>query len=269
MCKLCEEWGNGDKWYLNPEIYKYKAGDDVGSEAAFMGWLGEWVRLQDTKEGVMGASKVKKHQIVPIEDALKIADMNEEHATEVVFDMFPCLCAMVHTGESLQHCMDFGFTALATERWVTMAGQPFPPPGEHHARVSKEEWKERLIQADKDGYVHNVMLFGVAEGSGYIGHICNCKLPYCSPLRGRDSFGQDETYMKAHYVADVNALQCVGCGKCASYCQFGAIRCDHKMKSSYIDPRLCAGCGVCRNRCDNDAITLVDRERVPVAKNTW
>jgi len=235
-----------------------------------MSWLGNWQRLQDVREGVMSLGQMKTHQIVPLEDALKIADLNQEHSPEPVFDIIQCICATVHAGVDLPHCMDFGFTSKTTERWVKMTGMPYPPPeGDEIKRVSIDEWKERIIEADKNGYVHNIMLWGNLTDNAYVAHLCNCKLPYCSPLRGRDSFGHEETYMKAHYIADINALECNGCGRCAPYCQFGAIRVDHKLESAYIDPRLCSGCGVCRVKCKPDAIDLVDRTRVPIAKNMW
>ena len=270
MCVHCEKYGNGDLWYFNPKLYQYNPGDDVSSESTVMAWIGNWQRLQDVREGVMSASKIKGHQVVPLEDALKIADLNQEHCGEPVFDVFPCICATVHAGANLRHCMDFGFSARTVERWTEMIGVPYPPPGQDDiARLSIDEWKETIIKADKNGYIHHVMLWGLVTDNAYVAHICNCKLPYCSPLRGRDSFGLPETYMKGHYIADINALECNGCGKCATYCHFGAIRSDHILKTAYIDPRLCAGCGVCRQRCKPNAISLVDRARVPVARNLW
>jgi len=272
MCVLCEKYGNdqGDKWYLNPKRYGYNYGDDVSTESTMLYWLGNWQRIQDVRENVMTAKNIKYHQIVPIEDALKIADLNVEHSDEPLFDIFPCICATVHAGANLHHCMDFGFTSKTMERWVKMTGMPYPPPEQEDiTRVNVEKWKETLIETDKNGYVHHVMLWGVATDNAYIAHICNCKLPYCSPLRGRDSFGQTDTYLKSHYIADLNALECNGCGRCAAYCQFGAIRVDHNLKTAYIDPRLCSGCGVCRVRCKPDAITLVDRGRVPIARHLW
>jgi len=40
-------------------------------------------------------------------------------------------------------------------------------------------------------------------------------------------------------------------------------------QSTHIDPTKCFGCGICRAVCPHDAIEMVPRESVPIARNLW
>ena len=45
---------------------------------------------------------------------------------------------------------------------------------------------------------------------------------------------------------------CIGCGKCARTCRFGAISVSNNLAS--VDPSLCTGCGECITGCPTAAI---------------
>ncbi|MBQ8430963.1 MAG: 4Fe-4S binding protein [Clostridia bacterium] len=56
----------------------------------------------------------------------------------------------------------------------------------------------------------------------------------------------------------VEKEKCIGCGACASMCQFGAIvLVDGKAK---IDISKCKRCGTCQNFCPMEAIDLSREE---------
>jgi MinD superfamily P-loop ATPase len=58
-------------------------------------------------------------------------------------------------------------------------------------------------------------------------------------------------------LPQVDALRCVGCGKCVRFCQFHAI--TRIARTITIFPELCHSCGGCRLLCPNDAIIEVPR----------
>ncbi len=60
-------------------------------------------------------------------------------------------------------------------------------------------------------------------------------------------------------VAVVDESKCVGCGKCAENCEFGAAQLiikDDGRKVSHVDPVLCQGDGKCSAGCCNKAISI-------------
>ncbi len=59
-------------------------------------------------------------------------------------------------------------------------------------------------------------------------------------------------------VAVVDENICVGCGKCAENCEFGAAQLIEKngKKVSWVDPVLCQGDGKCSAGCCNKAISI-------------
>ncbi len=59
-------------------------------------------------------------------------------------------------------------------------------------------------------------------------------------------------------VAVVDESKCVGCGKCAENCEFGAAQLIVKdgRKVSFVDPVLCQGDGKCSAGCCNKAISI-------------
>ena len=75
--------------------------------------------------------------------------------------------------------------------------------------------------------------------------------------------------MKGHEVAKVNYEECTGCGTCVQRCQFGAVKMEVTMKKTNIDMTRCFGCGVCVYACPQDAISLVDREKIPSLVEEW
>ncbi len=57
------------------------------------------------------------------------------------------------------------------------------------------------------------------------------------------------------YVAQVDTYLCIGCGTCASCCQFAAISMHDGFAE--IDAAACMGCGVCVAHCPQEAISLL------------
>jgi heterodisulfide reductase subunit A len=67
-------------------------------------------------------------------------------------------------------------------------------------------------------------------------------------------------------VAEVNPMNCIGCGKCQSVCAYNAIDILDStkefeditliVKKSFINSALCKGCGTCAATCPNGAISI-------------
>jgi len=62
-------------------------------------------------------------------------------------------------------------------------------------------------------------------------------------------------------IAELDASQCKGCGKCVELCQFNAVSfCGSEGSDGVVlDQLLCEGCGVCADHCVTKAITMVPR----------
>jgi heterodisulfide reductase subunit A-like polyferredoxin len=56
------------------------------------------------------------------------------------------------------------------------------------------------------------------------------------------------------YVAQVDEDECIACGTCEAYCQFGALGLGNG--SNMVDEELCMGCGVCVSKCAQEALSL-------------
>jgi ferredoxin len=66
---------------------------------------------------------------------------------------------------------------------------------------------------------------------------------------------------KGAVVSKVCKAGCIGCGKCAKVCAFGAITVDNFL--AYIDPEKCKLCRKCVNECPTGAIHIENMERLP------
>lgn len=54
--------------------------------------------------------------------------------------------------------------------------------------------------------------------------------------------------------AVIDAEKCIGCGKCAEHCKFGAV--EHNDGVYGVNEYLCEGCGVCGYVCPAGAVTM-------------
>ncbi len=56
-------------------------------------------------------------------------------------------------------------------------------------------------------------------------------------------------------IANIYENLCIGCGRCVSLCQYGAIEKDERDVARVIEV-LCKGCGTCAVTCPTGAITM-------------
>lgn len=273
MCEFCIQHGEGKKWYLQAKNYseelfneerkrfiadffgrfeetmvnKYGALDKLiaADPAAFKAMLPSLVEQQ---------KKDQWSQVVPLEDVEQILDMS----LSVV--RLPCVCRSTLQGRyDARYC--FGVTTFVPESHPILE---YPDWSADLELLTKEEAKKAFQKLDRNGLVHSVRTFITP----YVGAICNCSVDECIPLKLRLRVGFPALF-KAEYVASIDWESCNGCRDCKKQCNFGAISYSPSLDKCYINEFQCYGCGVCRAICREDAITLRDRNAIPVLAKEW
>ena len=288
MCYLCEEYGAGGLWYLNPENYarnmytlrlpggapKSAAGAETSGDIAerAKGIADLVVAMEqgdrdgyETIKGQMNENRRQRGtegQVVSLEDADKILELCSP------VGLIACVCrkgarAIDERNELEYTCMGMGVGMLKWERWPERykGGVTF---------VNIEEAKEWNHRMDKRGFVHLLML----AGAPYIGGFCQCDYPDCGAIRRVVDFGSVGSFggigtLKGHQVAQVDYDECNGCGICAQRCQFGALKFEVTSGKANIDQFVCYGCGLCHTGCPRGAIKLLDRTSLPALVEVW
>jgi ferredoxin len=272
MCEFCTQHGEGKKWYLQAKNYEREVlkGERRGGEAEFLErreedivkWGIEMDKLiaSDFNAAramlVSQAEQQKKQnwaQIVPIEDAEQILDMS----TSIV--RLSCICRKMLGVHNARFC--FG---LNMERRYLELVNEYPDYSKDFEEVTKEEAKKVFREFDHEGLVHLVL-----TQTPFIETICNCDSTYCWALRARARFNYQVNFFKAEYVSIVDWEKCNGCRECMKLCNFGAISYSPAVEKCYINQFKCCGCGVCRSACPTNAITLRDRNAIPVLAKEW
>jgi NAD-dependent dihydropyrimidine dehydrogenase PreA subunit len=283
MCKYCKKHAADKygKWYLNPDgyteelFYKVSLLDRIlGREPkkvkdAIASSDSAWYPLNISKQLDM-VDWVKKPfigrlikiignyialhshsgQAVPLEDALKIVDLSHDHS------MYPCMCKRLFKGNDEYKCLNFAPITEITRK---------VPRAWNEKQLSPGEAKEKLKEFSEKGYVHAV--FWWCEMPQAI-CICNCDAKYCYAIRPKTWYDITNVYRRAEYLAEIDADECISCGKCVARCQFGAITLEDDGRA-IVDSKVCFGCGQCRFVCEQNAIKLVDRNTHPIAKKIW
>jgi len=100
--------------------------------------------------------------------------------------------------------------------------------------VSKEEAKEIIRKAERDGLMHQIPN---TEGEGHTHAICNCCYCSCYAMRAASMYHNPDM-VRSNYTAVVNEEECVGCGECLDVCPTGAIQLGEKLCSSVDDLKI-------------------------------
>ncbi|MBI4334255.1 MAG: 4Fe-4S binding protein [Chloroflexi bacterium] len=268
MCEFCTRHGEGQKWYLTMSNYSRELWEQKGREdftehfmARFEEQYGKSVATLDriANKPVLGRivrrmvtrRQKTEHwgQIVPIEDAERILDMQDSVVR------LPCVCRQVTTGRQERYCFGLGIDPSG------FLGE-YPDYSHSLEVLGKDESRKLLRLFDKQGLVHSIWTFKTP----YIGGICNCDQD-CVAYRLNVKSKLMKNMFRAEYVGLVDWDLCNGCKKCLLQCQFGAIHHSVTMKRVTIDTMQCYGCGVCRTVCDKEAIRL--KARTDFARLPW
>ncbi len=266
MCEFCTQHGEGQKWYLSMRNYSRELLSQDQREEFMDDFMANFetkslsIKQLDALRGnrmVFGfvrrmatAAQKKNHwgQVVPIEDAEKIIDLQD------MIIRLPCVCRNMTTGREARYCFGIGAEPKG------LFGR-YPDYGQFD-RLGKEEAKKLLRSFDHQGMIHSIWTFKTP----YIGGLCNCDQD-CLAYRNQVKNDAMQTMFRSEYVGTVNWEMCNGCKKCFSHCQFGAIHYSNTANRATIEMMQCYGCGVCRTACAKDAIAL--KPRSDFARLPW
>jgi NAD-dependent dihydropyrimidine dehydrogenase PreA subunit len=189
-------------------------------------------------------------QIVPIEDVEYIL----KGVNSVV--RLPCICRKINTDVETRVCYAVGMDVTPILKDV--------PDFSRFDRITAAEARKEMKNLDTEGLTHSVWTFQVP----FIGAVCNCDqdcMAYVVQYRKKLA----KVMWKGEYVASIDRDRCKGCRECQKRCPFDAVRFDRKWGKCDIMADNCYGCGICRPTCPENAITLLEREKVPLAANSW
>ncbi len=192
-------------------------------------------RLVTVKEEI---SLTNLEQVIPYARARDIVLHNPEH---IVVLECPCRSSRPHPCRPLDVCL--------------IVGEPLAGfVAEHHparARWITPDEAEAILQAEHErGHVHHAFFKDAMLNRFYA--ICNCCACCCGAMQAwRNGIPM---LASSGYVSQVDEGLCIGCGECATFCQFGALAVHDDQ--AVVDPHRCMGCGVCVSKCSQTAISL-------------
>jgi len=121
-----------------------------------------------------------------------------------------------------------------------------------------------LREHEQEGLCHTIWTFHTP----FIGGLCNCDRTDCLAMRCTVTCSTPVMF-RGEWVARVDPDRCTGCRNCMRFCQFGALGYSAANQKVVVDSSRCFGCGTCRAGCRSQAISLLDRRRVPAAAELW
>ena len=166
--------------------------------------------------------------VIPVEKAIEAENrsVDVEHISHWLekydgkYAASPCSCRMGRAvlGEG---CAD------DPEDWCIGVGDMADYLVETHKGhyVTRSEVLQILKRAEDNGFVHQITNI---DGENKIFAICNCNVNICNALRTSQLFNTPNMSRSA-YVAEVDAENCVACGRCVEYCPAGAVKLGQKL----------------------------------------
>ncbi len=123
--------------------------------------------------------------------------------------------------------------------------------------ITKDEALSVLKRAEEAGLVHKAYHPNF-DTSKEETSICNCCRCCCA--NGIDNMIAPMTNA-TNFLSMVNDELCIGCGKCVKECHTYAAYLNDDKKARRKE-ELCIGCGVCAHFCPQNAISMIEGERI-------
>jgi NAD-dependent dihydropyrimidine dehydrogenase PreA subunit len=249
---LTELWSKLERMYVN-KTYRIMNIKTV-SEKLHVPILGRLLKgfanwgMRKEKHLNLNAAQGHYGCVVPLDESKMIV---QEIASDTIIQ---AVCPCKHFAAGIKEATCLGFTPLAEV--LPKIPRLIPETG---LKVLDGDQAASLLEKwSDDGFVHTIW----CGPRPSIAAICSCKARTCGGLRLKVDFDINACH-KGEYVAVLNKDRCIGCGKCASRCQFGALSYTESDSQPVITPEACYGCALCHDVCEESAIQLVDRNLIP------
>ncbi len=185
-------------------------------------------------------------QVLPFKHAKDLILKNPHHI--LAYDC-PCRAQRKNPCKPVDVCLVIGDPFVDLIR----SSHPFQT-----RRISVDEALKILKEEDDRGHLDTAW-FKTAM-LNRCSCICNCCSCCCNGMKDVFTYNMRKV-LPSGYSASINS-ECIGCGKCESYCQFGAIEIrdieieGEEKKSARIIHEKCYGCGICETKCKQQAINF-------------
>lgn len=205
-----------------------------------------------------------------IRDSEHVEILDYEKASSLItgadrFSIGLCACRheKMHLGEKrcdvpLESCTQFGYAA------------DFMIRNNLAREVGRSEMEEHFARSKEMGLV--MAGDNVQKNMKFVCHCCSC---CCNVLLGVSKYGYPNFVVTSNFIAEIDDVNCTGCGKCAKACPINAISMvvvenplPKKKKQPQLDRGICIGCGVCALKCPTKACMLSKREQTVIHPKT-
>ncbi len=190
--------------------------------------------------------RIPNRDVLLLDEALAMVDAATEHV------VVPCDCRAI-----VMACNRPSETCIRLDEGARRTLERG-----HGRRLTKDEMKALVVNADRNGLMHTGDRYWREHG-GLFG-FCNCCACDCYPFRGGIQLGMSHQWPRSHYIADRDMDKCEQCGLCVRRCHFDAFYHDgtktevngKRRRTVLFDPMKCWGCGLCATTCPDNAITM-------------